>query len=67
MLKNMKHRRYDNVCWRPALRESGESVKLILEIDRMDLLDWLGNRALRSKGGKSQIASGAIRVRVEKK
>ena len=59
----MKHR-YDSVCWRPAL-QNGESVKLVLEIDRMHLLTWLGGRALQAKGGKAQIASGAIRVRVE--
>ena len=45
--------------------KDGKSVKLVLEIDRMDLLTWLGGKALQSKGGKSQIASGAIRVRVE--
>ena len=60
----MKKRRFDSVCYRPALKD-GKSVKLVLEIDRMDLMNWLGDKALQSKGGKAQIGSGAIRVRVE--
>lgn len=61
----MKHR-YDSTCWQPALKD-GASVKLVLEIDRMDILDWLGSKALQSKHGKSQALSGAVRVRVERR
>ncbi|HET9363950.1 MAG TPA: hypothetical protein VFP71_03085 [Candidatus Angelobacter sp.] len=62
----MKHD-YRVIAWRPAQREDGTIVNLQLEIDQGDILTWMGAKALRSKRGYSQIASGAVRVRVVKK
>lgn len=54
------------IGWRGALTEGGEAVVLELWINRGDLLDWLGPKALKSAGGQSRQASGAIIVKVVK-
>ena len=61
----MKHD-HRTIAWRPALKD-GVSVKLELEVDEGDLLTWMGAKAIQSKRGYSQIASGAVRVKVVKK
>lgn len=58
------------IAFRPTLCKDGsakgETVRwLILEVDAGDLIGWLGDKAKESKSGKSLLAHGAIRVRLQ--
>jgi len=55
------------IAWTHLLDpETQQTYKVSLQVDTLDILTWLGRKAIKSKAHKSQALSGAILVKAER-